>query len=240
MILLALHGVGGNGRLWDGVALSSRFRTVAPDLAGHGSAPPLPRYSFDDYIEELVPRVSKTIGSEPLVILGHSMGGALGLELASSSSPLDIRGVVTVGVKTVWPPEDKALLHRVADKGVVWFQSEADARERYAKLSGLSGALSMTSPGVEAGVTQDCGRWRFAADPEVFRVAPQPVGAAVQAAKCPVVFAAGEHDGMSPPSTLEGYGPRVVTLEGLGHNAHVEDPEAVLKLLEFLDLDETQ
>lgn len=236
MILLLLHGVGGNGRLWDDVASSSPLRPLAPDLAGHGAAPPLARYTFADYREELLGRIADEVGSQPVVILGHSMGGALGLTIAAEPGPLDIRGVVGIGIKARWAPEEKALLHRVADKGVAWFDAEAQARERYVKLSGLAGVLEPDAPGARAGVREEAGRWRFATDPEVYRVEPGPLGPPIAAAACPIVLAAGENDAMSPSESLEGLGAPVFTLAGAGHNAHVEQPDAALRLLDELGI----
>jgi len=237
MLLLLLHGVGGNGRLWDGVVSQTSLATFAPDLAGHGSAPVLPRYTFGHYREELLERVGPTIGTEPVVVLGHSMGGALGVTLAADPGPLDIRGVVGIGIKAQWTPEEKASLHRIADKGVAWFDSEAEARERFIKVSGLAGMVAPEAAGARQGVCEEGGRWRLAADPEVYRVEPDPLAPQIASADCPVVLAAGENDAMSPPHTLEGLGARVFTLNGAGHNAHVEQPTAALRLLDELGIE---
>jgi pimeloyl-ACP methyl ester carboxylesterase len=53
----------------------------------------------------------------------------------------------------------------------------------------------------------------------------------LSAVTCPVVLARGEHDPMVSHEELAGLVPDAVTLPGLGHNAHVEDPAAVLDLL---------
>jgi hypothetical protein len=47
-----------------------------------------------------------------------------------------------------------------------------------------------------------------------------------------VRLARGEHDLMVTDEQLAGLDRGAVTLAGLGHNAHVERPEAVLRLLE--------
>jgi pimeloyl-ACP methyl ester carboxylesterase len=46
-----------------------------------------------------------------------------------------------------------------------------------------------------------------------------------------VVLARGEHDAMVTGDQLRALTPDAVDLPGLGHNAHVEDPGAVLRLL---------
>jgi pimeloyl-ACP methyl ester carboxylesterase len=47
-----------------------------------------------------------------------------------------------------------------------------------------------------------------------------------------VTLARGEHDPMNTDEQLAKFGPRTVTVPGLGHNAHVESPEASVALLD--------
>ena len=58
---------------------------------------------------------------------------------------------------------------------------------------------------------------------------PDMVGLLAQA-RCPVVLARGEHDPMVTDDDLAALVTHPVVLPGLGHNAHVEDPAAVLAL----------
>jgi pimeloyl-ACP methyl ester carboxylesterase len=51
------------------------------------------------------------------------------------------------------------------------------------------------------------------------------------ASRAPVVLAAGERDPMSPAEHLRALVADPVVLPGLGHNAHVEDPAALLPLV---------
>jgi pimeloyl-ACP methyl ester carboxylesterase len=53
----------------------------------------------------------------------------------------------------------------------------------------------------------------------------------VGASPVPVVLARGEHDAMVSAAELAELVPAPVDLPGLGHNAHVQDPAAVLRLL---------
>src|SRR5437764_45342 len=53
----------------------------------------------------------------------------------------------------------------------------------------------------------------------------------LRAARCPVGLAAGEHDPMSRPEHLRALGAEPSVIPRLGHNAHVEDPDALLGLL---------
>ena len=85
-VLLLLHGLGATGTVWLELAeLLPRHwpgSWVIPDLPGHGRSDPLPRYTFG----ALAAAVAEVV--EPgrrVAVLGHSLGGAVGLALASSS-----------------------------------------------------------------------------------------------------------------------------------------------------------
>ncbi|MFI2711404.1 alpha/beta fold hydrolase [Micromonospora sp. NPDC018662] len=76
------------------------------------------------------------------------------------------------------------------------------------------------------------GRWRLAMDPAAFAVGEPDLPALLAAVDVPVLLARGETDPMVTDAQLEALGVPVATLPGLGHNAHVEDPAAVLALLD--------
>ena len=85
-VLLLLHGLGATGDVWEGwrPLLAQRWpgRWLAPDLPGHGGSPPLPGYTF----ESLATAVADLVGtSARTVVLGHSLGGVVGLALASGA-----------------------------------------------------------------------------------------------------------------------------------------------------------
>ena len=231
MRMLLLHGLGGNGRIWDHVKTLIADEVIAPDLAGHGAAPWLPAYDFERYAQDLLERYGAQLADGPLRILGHSLGGAVGIVLTSLASELDVRGIATVGVKTHWPEQDVKGMHRVADKGVGWFDSFEAAAERFIKVSGLAGLVTASDPVVLHGVVADGERWRFAADPETFRSSPKLLRDYLGSVHCPVVMAAGAQDAMASPESLAHLGLPVVALDGVGHNAHVQGPEAVVELL---------
>jgi pimeloyl-ACP methyl ester carboxylesterase len=107
--LLLLHGLSANGGVW--AELESHLesdwdgRRSAPDLPGHGTAPRIPHYSFGS----LAAAVAADLESgEPVVVIGHSLGGVVGLELAGGAYGVDVRGVVALGVKVAWTEDELA------------------------------------------------------------------------------------------------------------------------------------
>jgi pimeloyl-ACP methyl ester carboxylesterase len=79
---------------------------------------------------------------------------------------------------------------------------------------------------------EDGGRWRLAQDPPTFAVGAPDMAGLLAAARATVILARGEHDQMVTGDQLAELGASATALSGLGHNAHVEDPPAVLRLLE--------
>ncbi|MFI7078674.1 alpha/beta fold hydrolase [Micromonospora sp. NPDC049903] len=232
-VLVLLHGMGGTGDVWLPWAplLQERWpgRWSAPDLAGHGAAPPLPEYSFT----ALADRVAGSLApGDRIVVLGHSLGGVVGLALAAADRGVAVDAVVGLGIKAVWSPAELARAADLAARPVTWFGTREEAARRYLRVAGLTGLLGPEQPAVDAGLRQVDGRWRLAMDPAAFAVGEPDLAALLATIDVPVLLARGEHDTMVTDDQLRAYGVPVVTLPGLGHHAHVEDPAAVLALLD--------
>ncbi|WP_203867319.1 alpha/beta fold hydrolase, partial [Plantactinospora endophytica] len=244
-VLLLLHGMGATGDVWRGWAelLDDRWpgRWLAPDLPGHGGSTPLDRYSFDSFAAGLAGLLHP---GDRVVVLGHSLGGAVGLALAGRGAGgavgngADLPGwsverVIGLGVKVGWTPDELAKTDALAARPVVWYDSRAEAAQRYLRVSGLTGLLEPDDPAVDAGIVPDGdGRWRLAMDPRAFGVGAPEMARLLAAVAAPVLLARGEQDPMVADAELARLARSTHTLPGLGHNAHVENPVAVLALLE--------
>lgn len=82
--LVLLHGLGGAASNWVELVplLSSRYRLLVPELAGHGGSEPIAAApSLDPFAEE-VAVLAEREGMLPAAIVGHSLGGTIGLALA--------------------------------------------------------------------------------------------------------------------------------------------------------------
>ncbi|MEN3614970.1 alpha/beta hydrolase [Plantactinospora sp. ZYX-F-223] len=241
-VLLLLHGMGATGAVWRGWAepLADRWpgRWLAPDLPGHGGSAPLDRYSFDSLAAGLAGLFAP---GDRVVVFGHSLGGAVGLALAGcgSDEPTGagtgwaVEAVIALGVKVGWTPDELGKAAALAARPVAWYDSRAEAAQRYLRVSGLVGLVEPDDPVVDAGIvaTED-GRWRLAMDPGAFGVGAPEMGGLLSAVSAPVLLARGERDPMVGDDQLARFGVPSRMLSGLGHNAHVEDPEAALALLE--------
>ncbi|MEV0393979.1 alpha/beta fold hydrolase [Polymorphospora rubra] len=216
--------------VWEGwrTPLASGWpgRWLAPDLPGHGRAAPLAGYPYP----AVAAQVAAGLGpGDRVVVLGHSYGGVVGLALAASG--VGVEAVVTLGVKVAWTSDELARMAALAGRPVSWFPSRAEAAARYLRVAGLAGLVDEADPVVDAGLVERDGRWRLAMDPAAFAVDAPDMPGLLAGCRVPVLLARGEHDPMVGDAELAALGVPTASLAGLGHNAHVEDPAAVLDLL---------
>jgi len=243
-----LHGYTGNGRSMSGIAraLEDDFDTIAPDLPGHGRSVARAAgrsYDFDACIDDLVATLAAT-GHRNAHWLGYSMGARLALACAVRHPSRVASLVLLAGRAGIASPEERAarrladetLAARIEARGVEafvdeWlaqplfatlrrFGPEFMARERAARLAndaqGLAAGLRALGPG---------------AQPPLFDALPQ-VGVPVLlvAGALDVGFVAAAHE-------LARHLPRaeVCVIPDAGHAAHLEQPEAFLRVVrEFL------
>jgi pimeloyl-ACP methyl ester carboxylesterase len=101
-------------------------------------------------------------------------------------------------------------------------------------VAGLAGLVPVDAALVDAAVVPSENGWRLALDQRAFAVGAPDMEGLLAACRASAVLAAGEHDPMSPVEHLQALAPEPLVLKDLGHNAHVEDPAALLPLLERL------
>ena len=228
-LLLLLHGLGATADVWSGwrQELARRWpgRWLAPDLPGHGRSAALPEYTFDALAEAVRPLAD---AAGRTVVLGHSLGGVVGLALAARAP---VVAVVGLGVKVAWSDEELARARALAERPVVWFGTREEAVARHLRVSGLTGLLAEDDPAARNGVREEGGRWRLALDPRAFAVGAPDMAGLLARSSASVGLARGEHDAMNTDEQLAALGVPVVTLPGLGHNAHVESPSQCMTLL---------
>ena len=230
---MLLHGLGATSDVWAGwrPLLARRWpgRWLAPDLPGHGGSPPLAGYDFDGFAGAVAGIVQP---GARIVVVGHSLGGVVGLALASGRFSVLVQTVIGLGIKIVWSDDDLDRARAVARRPPAWFASRDEAAARYLRVSGLAGLVPAGDPAVDAGLREQNGQWRLAMDPGAFAVGAPDMGQLLARSQAPVTLARGEHDPMNTDEQLARLGAPTVTLTGLGHNAHVESPELSIALLD--------
>jgi pimeloyl-ACP methyl ester carboxylesterase len=216
-LLVLLHGLGANRDVWRAMLADNRWdgSWMALDLRGHGESAHARSYSLEDHAAD----VAETIGPnwQEITVLGHSMGGAVGLKLAGEMALARVFGL---GIKVAWDAQELAGLERMASMPVKWFATREDAAARYLKVAGLAAS---DRPGIVEGE----GGWRLAADPATARVGPPPMRTLIAASKAPFHLARGASDRMVTLEQLQMYDSEAVDIPDAGHNAMVDQPKDV-------------
>jgi len=227
-LLVALHGLGATRQVWQNFLATNRWKGswIAPDLRGHGASPHAEDYSLGVHAVDVAQLVRTAGDWSEIVVIGHSMGGAVGLALASGWFGIRPTCVFGIGIKTAWSDDELAGMRKIAAMPARRFEHKDDAVARYLKISGLSGLVSPTSPAALAGIAQGREGWRLANDPATASIGAPPMRELVAAARSPIYLARGDTDTMVTLSELAEYDRQACNLPG-GHNAMVENPGAV-------------
>lgn len=169
-----------------------------------------------------------------VAVLGHSLGGVLGLALASGWFGVRVAAVCGLGIKVRWSADELTRAAQLAGRPSPVFATAADAAQRWLRIAGLTGLVPPDSALVEPGLAAVDGGWRPALDHAAFGVGAPDMTGLLAACRAPVILAAGEHDPLSAAADLRALVPDPVLLAGRGHNAHVEDPGSVLPVIDRL------
>lgn len=232
--VLLLHGLAGYAGEWGTLAakLTQRFRVVAFDQRGHGSADRHPGdVSRAAYVADVVAVAEQLELTRP-VLVGQSLGGHTAM-LTAAAHPDLVRGLVLVESGPVQNPYAPAEIGRWLDSWPVPFPSRAAA------VAFFGGGPVGT--GWAAGLDEHDGAWhpRFDRDVMVSALAESTRHDSQRSwcqVACPTlaVFAQSDLlpgeavDGMlrQRPTTL------AMSVPGTGHDLHLERPDVLHGVIE--------
>ena len=109
--LILLHGLFASANNWRGVAqrLENRFAVTAFDLRNHGQSPWSDTMDYGAMAEDVAESLG-ALGTRPAWVVGHSMGGKVGMELAVRRPGL-VAGLVIGDIAArAYRPEHGAIL----------------------------------------------------------------------------------------------------------------------------------
>lgn len=232
-VLVVLHGLSGNGAVWDGFVerMQSRFRgrLIVPDLRGHGRSFHGTHYGYGNHASDVAKLLSP---NDEVYVVGHSMGGVVAAALATGWFGLNVAKVLALATKISFSEAELSKINDQAQAPVRNFATRKQAAARLLKVSGLEGLSPLDGRVVDVGVTSEAGGHRLVADPRTMTVAGPDFGTIFAASACPVILARGANDPLVTLEDLRCLDQGAEELPNLSHNLHVEDPAAVVDFVE--------
>ena len=232
--VVLLHGFTHTGASWRPVAraLGERYRALAPDIRGHGSASDRRPADLAGVLEDLTGVISPRA-----TLVGYSMGGRLALHAALAQTPL-IQRLVLIGASPGLAEASKRRARRLADQELAG-EIETMTIERFARLWAQTPVLAGLPDEVAQRVHQD----RLRNTPAGLAAALRGLGTGVLPSvwgrlgelSMPVTLVVGARDHKFQAIAAEmaralPHG-EVVVVSGAGHAVHLEVPEHVAQLI---------
>jgi 2-succinyl-6-hydroxy-2,4-cyclohexadiene-1-carboxylate synthase len=232
--LVLLHGFTHTGRSWDGVAraLRERYRPLAPDLRGHGSAGADKPVTLEAVVSDL-----DQLAPERFVLAGYSMGGRVALHYALAR-PARVRRLVLLGASAGIADASERAARLEADERLAQ-EIERMSMEAFAARWARTAVLADQPPQVVARAHTD----RLRNTPEGIARALRGLGAGALPSvwqrlgelRVPVLLLVGERDQkfLEIAQKMSDQIPRarLAVVPGAGHAAHLEQPEAVAEAI---------
>ena len=108
-----------------------------------------------------------------------------------------------------------------------WFDTQAEAIDRYLKISGLIGLVDTAGVEATSGVVEVDGRFKTRVRSATNAAIGPNVADFAAAARVPLRLAAGSKDPMVSAADMMPFDASPTIFADAGHNAHVEKPEEV-------------
>lgn len=226
-LFLFVHAAGSTASLWRPQleALDEGHSAVAPDLPGHGRSSGVDGLPTVEAYAEFVAHVVEGLGLRRCILVGRSMGGAVGLVLAARRPEL-LEGLVLVctAARFAFSNDMLATLRDVS-------------RGRLPQQFGTE----TFSPATPPPVMMEAWREQVKTDPRVRWTDVLACQAfdgrdLLPAVRTPTLVVAGADDGVTPVACSEDLargiaGARLAVVEHAGHQAPFEQPAVVNGLL---------
>jgi 2-succinyl-6-hydroxy-2,4-cyclohexadiene-1-carboxylate synthase len=232
---LLLHGFTHTGSSWDPVvaALGERYRVVAPDIRGHGSAADAVPVALEAMLGDL----ESSAPAEAFTLGGYSMGGRIALHYALAA-PARVRRLVLIGASPGIAEAREREARRVADERLAEQAENLTIEEfaaRWAQTPVLAGMPRDVLTRVHADRRRNTPSGLARALRGLGTGALPPVWARLGELRMPVALVAGERDVKFRAIAVEMSAligrAQMFVVPGVGHAAHLEAPERVAEII---------
>jgi len=229
--LVFLHGVGGGHHAWDAqlpyfAALG--YPAHSWDQPGYGHSPAVEPYTLEQ-VALALKRLIASLAKEPVVLVGHSMGGFVAQETYARFPEL-VKGLVLGFTSAAFGGGGE-----FADKFISSRLGPLDAGKTMAEVAAAVMPSMRGSKSDPKGLAH-AQRMMSAISSDTYRKAVQMLTtfdrrASLSAISVPTLLVAGSDDKTAPPAVMQRMaekipGSELVVLEGCGHLGPIDQPEA--------------
>jgi len=239
--LILLHGLFGSADNWHGIAtrLADQFHVVTPDLRNHGQSPHSDEITYPSMADD-VAELLGTLGLPSALILGHSMGGKVAMQLALTRPDLVQKLIVADMSPRAYTPLHNEIIAALNALDVASFATRTEIEEALAgPIPSLNlrrfllKSLGRAADGTFEWKINLAGLARGYPNLRAAVTGPQPYTGPtlfIRGSKSEYIRPTGE------PSIPELFPQsRISTIEGAGHWLHADNPEEFTRLVrEFL------
>lgn len=224
--VILIHGMRDHARSWDHTAraLAADYRVIVPDLRGHGDSAwaGSDGYALSAYVADIAD-IADALRLDRHAIVGHSLGGAIGLRVAAAYPD---RITALVGIECIELPIQRDEIdhptpypRRLREWIARRQGTEGSHGRHYASIEEACTRMARKQPTLPPEIIQhlarhavafDQGRgWRWKFDPRVMRRAPEDqhgidLDQILDAILCPTLLAYGDASWipLPPPARL--------------------------------------
>ncbi|MGI9528448.1 MAG: alpha/beta fold hydrolase [Acidimicrobiia bacterium] len=241
--LAFVHGGAAHAQWWSFIAplFAGDWHAVAIHLSGHGDSGRRSHYSHKLWAEEVMAVVDDAGFPGPPVIVGHSLGGMVTIQTASTFGD-DLAGAVIVDAPVRRPaPEEEEGRSGRAFKSPGVYDTEAQALSHFRLVPPQPASNTYIIDWIaKHSIHETPAGWTWKFDPALFRETIVPLRDQLAAVRCRVALFTGELSVVVPPDTAEymyelmGRVAPVIPIPEAHHHLTLDQPLAFVAALRTL------
>jgi len=231
--LVFLHGVGGGHHAWEAQLpyfSGLGYPSHAWDQPGYGHSPIVEPYDLEQVSASLA-RLIESLGREPVVLVGHSMGGLIAQETYARHPKL-IKALALCFTSPAFADGSSDFTKQFIAARIGPLDEGKTMAQIAAKLIPTMGSNSKLAEQIMAGVP-----------PDTYRKAVKLLTTfdrrkELASIKVPTLVVAGSEDKTAPPAVMEKMAQKIpgaeyVLMQGCGHLGPMDQPDAFNDALHF-------
>jgi len=231
--LVFLHGVGGGHHAWEAQLpyfSGLGYPSHAWDQPGYGHSPIVEPYDLE-HVSASLARLIESLGREPVVLVGHSMGGLIAQETYARHPKL-IKALALCFTSPAFAGGSSDFTKQFIAARIGPLDEGKTMAQIAAKLIPTMGSNSKLAEQIMAGVP-----------PDTYRKAVKLLTTfdrrkELASIKVPTLVVAGSEDKTAPPAVMEKMAQKIpgaeyVLMQGCGHLGPMDQPDAFNDALHF-------